>query len=121
MPLDCCTRPDYSLSQQNGRVYASVQWLAELLSRVQTSLHSRLRRRQQPDIDASLAQVDQPIVHESLAGAFSASGDEHQQKPSLADTDIEPLDALLSEVDVVSRRSDLTEETHDGIRELQLR
>jgi hypothetical protein len=103
MPLDCCARPDYNHSAQPGIVYASVQWLAKAVSRVQTSLQSR-RLRRQP------ARHDLNIAHET-----------EQSTRHFTDTDFESLHTLLSAVDPVSEPDELTEKAHNGIGELQLR
>jgi hypothetical protein len=104
MPLDCCTHPDYNHSAQPGIVHASVQWLAEAVSRVQTSLQSWLWHRQKPVLD------DLNSAHET-----------EQPKPLFMDTDFESLNALLSDIDTVSEPDELTEETRNRVGELQLR
>lgn len=103
MPLDCCARPDYDHSAQPGIVHASVRWLAEAVSRVQTSIQSRLLRRQ-PALD------DLNIVHET-----------EPPKALFTDTDLESLHAFLSNADAVSEPDELTEESPDRVSELQLR
>lgn len=95
-PLDCCTRPNYHLCQPHGIVYASRRQLGSLISRVQTHIQSWLIRHRQPDLGSVWAQDEKPLVHESL-------------------------NALLSDIEMVSQQGDFTEETHDDIRELQLR
>ena len=102
MPLDCCASPDYSHATQPGIVHASVRWLAEAVSRMQTSLQSRLLHRQQPDAASALAPTE-------------------QLKPLFTDTDLESLNALLSDADIVSEPDELPEETHNKVGELQLR
>lgn len=103
MPLDCCTRPDYSHASQPGIVHVSVRWLVETVSRVQTNIQSRLLRRQ-PVLD------DLNRAHEI-----------EQPRPLFTDTDLESLNTLLSGVDTVSEPDELTEETHNRVGELQLR
>ena len=103
MPLDCCARPDYNHAAQPGIVHASVRWLAETVSRVQTSIQSRLWRGQ-PALD------DLNITHET-----------EQPAPIFTDTDFESINALLSDVDTVSESDELTEESHNRVGELQLR
>jgi len=103
MPLDCCAGPDYDHSAQPGIVHASVRWLAEAVSRVQTGIQSRLLRRQ-PALDGL------NIAHET-----------EPPKALFTDTDLESLHALLSNVDAVSEPDDLTEETRNRVGELQLR
>jgi len=103
MPLDCCTRPDYDHSAQPGIVHASVRWLAEAVSRVQTGIQSRLLRRQPALDDLSIAYETEP------------------PKTLFTDTDLESLHTLLSNVDAVSEPDDLTEETPNRVGELQFR
>jgi len=100
LPLDCCARPDYHLDQPDGMVYASLRWLGDLMSRMQTRLQARLMRSRQPEMAAVWARDEQPMACESL-------------------------NALWSDIDRVSQHGDLTEatceHTPDGVRELQLR
>jgi hypothetical protein len=103
MPLDCCTRPDYDHSAQPGIVHASVRWLAEAVSRMQTGIQFKLLRRQ-PALD------NLNIAHET-----------EPPKALFTDTDLESLNALLSNVDAVSEPDELTEETRNRVGELQLR
>ena len=101
MPLDCCARPDYNHSAQPGLVHASVRWLAEAVSRVQTGIQSRLLRRQPALDDLNIAYETEP------------------PKALFTDADLESLNALLSKVDAVSEPDDWTEETRNRVGELQ--
>jgi hypothetical protein len=104
MPLDCCARPDYHHSAQPGIVSASTRWLAETVSRVQTSLQAWLWRGQKPALDD-----------------FKSAHETEQLKPLFTDTDLESLNTLLSDMDTVSEPGELTEVGHHRAGELQLR
>jgi len=70
------------------------------MSHMQTSMQAWLMRYRQPVMDAVWSKDEQPMARE-------------------------PLNALLSDIEVVTPHIDLTEEsceaTRDGARELQLR
>lgn len=91
------------------------------MGRLQTSIRARLMRNSQPEGDAAFANIDPPMAHEALVDIFAADGDAHQPQPSVAETDIAPVNTILSDVDVVSRYDDFTEETPDSVREVLLR
>ena len=78
-------------------------------------------RSRYPTGDYALANIDPPMAPEALVDTFSSDGDENQPQPSVAGTDIAPVKAVLSDVDVVSRYGDLTEETPDRGREALVR
>ena len=96
MPLDCCARPDYQVCRPESLVSASAQRLDALMSRVRTRIQAWLQRRRQPDIGSALTENQQLSTRESL-------------------------NELLSNLEQVAQPDDVTEKTHDGERELQLR
>jgi hypothetical protein len=103
MPLDCCTRPNYNHAAQPGIVQASVRWLAEAVSRVQTDLQSWLLRRQPALDDLNIAPETEPPT------------------TLFTDADLDSLNAFLSNADTISEPDELTEEAPTRVGELQLR
>ena len=107
MPLDCCSKPDFHTSQPTPMIVIGFGWLRHLMDRMQTSIRSRLIRTASLDMASVSTNID------------LTDDEENQPQHALADTDCQPVDALVSNVEFVSAYRDLSEETSDSLYELQ--
>lgn len=96
LPLDCCTQPNYHLCQSNKMVYTSFRWIGTLMRRMQTHFQSWWFHHRQLEVEITQRKDKQSPAHKSI-------------------------DALLSDIEVLAKHNDLTEDIQDDVRELQLR